>query len=1233
MRRIVVRGAKPWIPPWRGYLTLAIAGLALFAAASPASAETSHKLLFEIDGSDTPGGSPFALEGIYIDGSTGPNAGDLYVNDGAGDLDGAAGSKVVYRFSSSGTYECQITGTGSASTSPTECDTSSSGSPVAPFHSFLQYGDTDTETGKVYLRVGNTTQIFSPAGAYLSQIAESGALSFSRSTATLLIGRIEPDQQIVDEYDPTLGTLSEFAAGTPAGPFQGIMDVAVDNDPLSPSYGNVYVADWRGSAVDVFDAMGNFVRAITDISGKPIPEPEKLAVDNDTGDLYLLAKNPGSPLRFVYQFASNGAFLGRFFVGEAGDVAVSGATGRVYLQEGRNRVVRVYGPSEIIPTVTTVGASGVGPKAATLEGTVNPDGVQVTDCHFDYGTSTHYGQTAPCVPAAAVIGSDSSDHPVTADLAGLLKPGTTYHFRLEATNANGTNFGEDLTFSTTPPPTITAAKAINVTEASADLTARINPNGNATTYRIEWGPTTAYGNVTPVPDAPVGGGGVVAVPITRHITGLSAGTTYHWRVVATKVVDEIDIETVSPDHTFIFATNPSPLPDSRAYEQVTPVQKNGSQFDAGLIIPRPVIATGGNRVMLGTIQCFPGATSCTATREPEGSLWSLERAGSGWQASPISPPATLFGASSVKGAGIDPDTGTAIFSSGATTGKDQLVIHAPDGSYSVIGPVQAPTSSGFGPASFALTSDDRSYVVFEGKSANLDWPFDATQQGGFASSVLEYEGAGNTEPFLVGVEGGRGSTDLVSECGTSLEELSSDGRTVIFSAVGHIGQSSCPLAASAPAATQLLARLDESETVLLSGRSASECSSPSCQNSAPLPAQFKSASRDGSKVLFSSNQKLTDAASQGSGNLYLYDFDQPAGHELSAISAGDSSGEGPAVRGVMAFSEDGSHAYFVAGGDLGGGLDAQGEPPVPGGNNLYVYERDAAEPAGKVSFIATLPQSDVNYWAGFGSTPNVNPDGRFLVFASHGRLTPDDASESGAAQIFRYDAQSDELLRISIGENGFNDNGNAGAPSLCSSQATGCAADASLAPLVSKIDRGPTMSDDGSYIFFQSPAALTPGALDYEVWKPGPPPIYGQNVYEYHAGDVYLISDGRDLAAGHGEGPLVGTDSSGSNVFFKTFDPLVAGDTDNGQLDLYDARIGGGFPTPEAPVPCEGDACRGAATQPGPSQDARTPGFEGPGNVKPKAGKHKHKHHRKKHRHRKKHQHKRAAGKHRRAVR
>jgi hypothetical protein len=119
------------------------------------------------------------------------------------------------------------------------------------------------------------------------------------------------------------------------------------------------------------------------------------------------------------------------------------------------------------------------------------------------------------------------------------------------------------------------------------------------------------------------------------------------------------------------------------------------------------------------------------------------------------------------------------------------------------------------------------------------------------------------------------------------------------------------------------------------------------------------------------------------------------------------------------------------------------------------------------------------------------------------------------------------------------------------------------------------VSNDGSRVVFQSTGGLAPGA---EVAAAAG----ARSAYEYRSsgsianGNVLLISDGKDVVPLR-EGPgalLQGVSASGGDVFFQTADPLLAQDTDS-QLDIYDARVDGGFPAPVAPGVCEGQACQG----------------------------------------------------------
>ncbi|MEX2006760.1 MAG: hypothetical protein WD877_01090 [Candidatus Saccharimonadales bacterium] len=102
------------------------------------------------------------------------------------------------------------------------------------------------------------------------------------------------------------------------------------------------------------------------------------------------------------------------------------------------------------PTVTTGNATNIGDSSATLNGTVNPNRYNVTACYFQYGTTTNYGSQTNCSPSP---GAGNTARAVSAGV-GSLTSGTTHHFRLCATNVNGTSCGDNVSFKTTgtPPP-------------------------------------------------------------------------------------------------------------------------------------------------------------------------------------------------------------------------------------------------------------------------------------------------------------------------------------------------------------------------------------------------------------------------------------------------------------------------------------------------------------------------------------------------------------------------------------------------------------------------------------------------------------------------------------------------------------------------------------------------------------------------------------------------------------
>ena len=239
----------------------------------------------------------------------------------------------------------------------------------------------------------------------------------------------------------------------------------------------------------------------------------------------------------------------------------------------------VFGPSLVIPDVTTEAVSNLKGSSATLNGTVNPDNAGAATCQFDYGTTKSFGGVAPC---SEPLADGASAVAVHAALSALT-PDTTYYYRLQASNANGTNPGEaaqDQEF-TTPGPGIHEESASAVTSTSATLNATIDPHNASTTYYFQYGTSASYSGSVPAPPGLDIGSGEGDQSVSVHLQGLAVGTTYHYRVVALGEALGEAVTAEGADESFQTqsAGSESALPDRRSWELVTPPNKQG----AGLI--------------------------------------------------------------------------------------------------------------------------------------------------------------------------------------------------------------------------------------------------------------------------------------------------------------------------------------------------------------------------------------------------------------------------------------------------------------------------------------------------------------------------------------------------------------------------------------------------------------------------------------------------------------------------
>ncbi|MGN6254349.1 MAG: hypothetical protein ACTHO8_05130 [Solirubrobacterales bacterium] len=193
----------------------------------------------------------------------------------------------------------------------------------------------------------------------------------------------------------------------------------------------------------------------------------------------------------------------------------------------------------------TEGASSASGSEATLTGLVNSEGAS-TKYFFEYGTTMAYGSRTSEQAAASGISTASQ-------VAGGLAAGTIYHYRVVATNATGSMHGIDRTVKTAAAPTIESAEAARITPSEAHFRGFVNPNGSATSYHVEYGPTAAYGTSAPVPSGQLGFGRV-GVGFEFTVRGLLPETTYHFRLVAENGVGV----TRSEDKTFITGKGSAP---------------------------------------------------------------------------------------------------------------------------------------------------------------------------------------------------------------------------------------------------------------------------------------------------------------------------------------------------------------------------------------------------------------------------------------------------------------------------------------------------------------------------------------------------------------------------------------------------------------------------------------------------------------------------------------------------
>jgi Tol biopolymer transport system component len=741
-------------------------------------------------------------------------------------------------------------------------------------------------------------------------------------------------------------------------------------------------------------------------------------------------------------------------------------------------------------------------------------------------------------------------------------------------------------------------------------------------------------------------------------------------------------------------THSTLLPECRAFELVTPPYLDGYTPGTRSLSP------DGSRLLFESSGTFSGAEGSSLSLQ--GTEYEAQRMASGWSTRPLNPPSSSFPFAIFEDASVDSSkTLWLARKTGQSVDENDLYVREPDGALVLVGP-ELPQSALTGPPGATAAQGDAEFLRYAGSAGDLSrvfflikprqtegeeskaWPGDTTTTANGLLSLYEYAGRAQSEPKLVGVrnEGllhSNKEAELITQCGVQLGSAAAGGSEynaistsqldeggVVFFSAGAGGCGSPP--GTGPAVEELYARVDEAHTVPISEPSLSvpgrECSGVCREDETEegghhrSPGTFQGASRDGSKVFFTTNQPLVNSDEGGSGEgTDLYQANLEAGGspkitKLVQLSRDPNPGEAANVRGVSRISEDGSRVYFVAMGVLTTAPNGLGQKASAGADNMYVVKTDT----GATSFVATLAPEDEEDWRKQDFRPvQTTSDGRFLAFESRVHLTSDDESGAEVHEVFEYDAQSGTITRVSIGQHsatgffcatigkvqeGYNCNGNT--------------SEAERAPFIGEPGfAGPStpsggqqlsLSSDGSAVIFVSADALAPEAVNS---------LGGVcfNVYEYRStggdirhGNVFLLSDGQDLAQSESicGSPSFITDPSAQDVLVFSADQLVAQDSGT-QREIYDARVGGGFPAPSAAPGCQGEVCQGgvapapslpslgSVTQPGgdnlPPSSASPP--RAPPKKKPQHHKHKSRRHAKPTKRSSRHKHKSARPAHR----
>ncbi|HEY1688809.1 MAG TPA: hypothetical protein VGF95_08085 [Solirubrobacteraceae bacterium] len=1083
-------------------------------------------------------GSFSNVQGIAVE----AKSGDVYVYDGSAETIfkfDAAGAPV--NFAVTGTNA--VTGVGSASGGEGEIAVDSSSGPAK---------------GDIYVaHADGSVNIYSEAGSKLGELTSEAGKPWGEACGVAVDGSgsvyVGLYSSNVNEYSPSANPVTDADYTSSLEGLSDVCNLAVD------STGNLFADSWSSGPVtryapDQFGAI-SASGSIVDSAGSTLavdPANDEVYVD-EQGEVAQFGAH-GEPFEApTLTFASSGSGA---ISGSTG-IAVSGFNDEIYVSDGEGGI-SVFGAAIVVPDVATGAASNIAGTSATLNGTVNPSGLALSECKFEYGLSEAYDHSAPCAESTGDIGSGSAAVEVHADVSGL-SAGASYHFRLVAENANGASEGEDETFATPAPPAIDEESFSGVANGEAIVSARIDPDNAATTYHVEYGAGEGYGSATAQSETIGSDNGDHAVSV--HLVGLSPGVTYHFRFVASNALGVTDGADMSFSTYAALASagscenearrdeqNVGYLPDCRAYEMVSPLDKNGSNVIGNG--RTTAAALGGDRVAYGAYAGF-GETSGSGVAGIT-QYMAVRHEGEGWESRGITPTPAQVSFQFLAGA-----TGVPVFSSELTRGVvfgydlpggeegipqtgNLYLENLEAGSLETITVPQVSGFSGSGLEWVEGSSSDLGVVTFE-SSANF-----IPEAEGFENKLYAWE---HGAIKLVGVlPGGELPTSGVTSghpgIFNSLENedaISRDGSRIVFLAKPNGGSE-----------TQLYLRKDASSTAWVS--------QPEMEGAVSEPASvmFDTMTPDGSRVLFATKSRLLEAdpggEAYGEYGLYMYtDGPQPQTEaNLTFLGRINTEFGGSEVENVvLGTSEDASRVYFFT---------REDEEFAQAG--IYLWEDGSTR---LVTPTSASPEE-----------PQISTDGNTLAFVAREQLTQASVANAQIGtlpEMYVYHASANTLACAS-----------------CLPTGGTTTAEVELMPKATKSAiaefngqfQTQFLSSEGDEVFFTTASRLVPSDAN------GRPDVYE---YDVETGQPTLLSTG----TGEDGAWLAATSEDGSNVFILTGQQLLASDTDN-LVDLYDVRVNGGFVQPKPSTGgCVGDECQGTPSA-APTFNTAS-GFSGLGNV------------------------------------